>query len=71
MPLAVKHLCKEIVKIEGVNGLYTLIKVAGDGIDGRTGAVMEPGEPRVVAKKAGLSLESPVFKGKYEYTLAG
>ena len=64
MPAVAKHLCKEIVKIDGVNGVYTLIKVTGDGTDSGNDAVMEPGEPRDVAYRAGLKLASPVFKGR-------
>lgn len=64
MPAVAKHLCQEIVKIDGVKGVYTLIKMTGDGADSGNDAVVEPGEPRDVAHRAGLRLESPVFKGR-------
>lgn len=65
MCAVVKHLCQELLKINGVNGVYTLIKVANDGTDGQGGTMTEPGEPRDVAIKAGLTSESLVFKGKF------
>ena len=64
MPAVAKHLCEEIVKIEQVSGVYTLIKVNSDATDSGNGNRVEPGEPRDVAKRAGLRLESPVFKGR-------